>query len=330
MSNVPSKPRRAFIRSAALASAALAASGKASAQEAGKRKFKRRSPSSAELIEVGVLTATGGHIDAIWGPIINPVDGKSRLTGMVMTQAWDIDAEALDRFSKRFDVKKVPSYDAMVGKVDGIIVSDYQSLFWHPQLVRPYLEAGMPVYINRPFAASVKAMREMIDLAKKSGAPLMTSSSLEYVQAVDSIRQELPDLGEITGYMADNAQSDYLTHGTHGIWFVHKCVGGGVKSVSYQAEDWTRPNGAMTFEYKGRNGSPNFWGLLQQSYRSGSAWIRVSGRGTTKRGDGYSNDVQVERQMDWPREGRGPVVDSAIWLPMIHAMQRMFETGKMP
>ncbi len=47
----------------------------------------------------------------------------------------------------------------MVGKVDGIIVSDYQSLFWHPQLVRPYLEAGMPVYINRPFAASVRAMR---------------------------------------------------------------------------------------------------------------------------------------------------------------------------
>ncbi len=324
------KPRRSFLKTAALASTALAATGSASAQETGKRKFKRRSPSSAELLEVGVLTATGGHIDAIWGPLINPADGKTRLTGMVMTQAWDIDAAALDRFSKKFDVKKAASFDAMVGKVDGIIVSDYQSLFWHPQLVRPYLEAGMPVYINRPFAASVRAMRDMIDLAKKSGAPLMTSSSLEYVQAVDSIRQAIPELGEITGYMADNAQSDYLTHGTHGIWFVHACVGGGVKSVSYQAEDWTRPNGAMTFEYFGRNGGKNFWGLLMQAYRSGSAWIRVSGKGTTKRRDGYSNDVHIERQMDWPREGRGDVVDSAIWLPMLHVVQRMFETGVMP
>ncbi len=94
------KPRRSFLKTAALASTALAATGSASAQETGKRKFKRRSPSSAELLEVGVLTATGGHIDAIWGPLINPADGKTRLTGMVMTQAWDIDAAALDGFQE--------------------------------------------------------------------------------------------------------------------------------------------------------------------------------------------------------------------------------------
>jgi hypothetical protein len=129
--------------------------------------------------------------------------------------------------------------------------------------------------------------------------------------------------------VADNAQSDYATHGVHGIYFVYACIGGGVHSVSYQADDWKRPNGAMTFKYKGRNGGNNFWGLLQQSYRSGSAWIRVSGKGSTKRGDGYFNDVTVDRQMDWPRESRGYVTDSAIWLPMIHAMQRMFETREM-
>lgn len=145
-----------------------------------------------------------------------------------------------------------------------------------------------------------------------------------------SIPSALPELGEITGYVADNAMSDYATHGVHGIYYVYACVGGGVKSVSYQATDWTRPNGVMTFEYEGRNGGANFWGALQQAYRSGSAWIKVCGRGNTERADGYKNDVSIERQMDWPREGRGEVTDSAIWLPMIHAMQRMFETGKMP
>ncbi len=323
-------PRRSFIKSAALASTVLAATGNASVQNAGKRKFRRRSPSSAELLEIGVLTVTGGHADPIWGHLINPVGGKTRLTGMVMTQAWDIDTGALDGFSKKFDLKKAASYDAMVGKVDGVILTDYASLFWNPELARPYLDAGTPIYINRPFAASLGAMKDMIDRAKKNGTPLMTSSSLEYVQAVDSIRQMLPELGEITGYVADNAQSDYITHGTHGIWFVHKCVGGGVKSVSYQAEDWTRPNGAMIFEHFGRNGGKNFYGLLMQAYRSGSAWIRVSGKGTTKRADGYANDVHIERQMDWPREGRGNVVDSSIWLPLLHTVQRFFETGVMP
>ncbi|MHB9030739.1 MAG: Gfo/Idh/MocA family oxidoreductase [Candidatus Latescibacterota bacterium] len=312
-----------------LAGTALAAAGSAHAQQP-RRKFKRKSPSSAELLEVGILTAKGGHIDSIWGPLINPMGDKNRVTGMVMTHAWDNDAAALDGFAKKYDVKKVAGYADMVGKVDAVILSDFGALPWHQDLARPYLEAGVPMFINRPFATSLKNARDMIETARKGNAPIMCGSSLEYVQAVDSIRQELPGLGAITGYVADNAQSDYATHGVHGIYFVYACVGGGVRTVSYQCDDWTRPNGAMTFEYQGRNGGANFWGLLQQSYRSGSAWIRVSGRGTTKRGDGYSNDVQVERQMDWPREGRGPVVDSAIWLPMIHAMQRMFETGKMP
>lgn len=323
------EPRRSFITKTALAASALAATGTTSAQEA-KRKFKRKSPSTAELLEVGVLTATGGHIDAIWGPLINPTDEKSRVTGMVMTQAWDINPEALDRFAKKFDVKKAKSYDSMVGKVDAVILSDFSSLFWYQDLAHPYLEAGIPIFINRPFTSSLKNARTIIETAKKGGAPIMCGSSLEYVQAVDSIRQALPDLGEIVGYVADNAQSDYATHGVHGIYFVYACIGGGVLSVSYQADDWKRPNGAMTFKYKGRNGGNNFWGLLQQSYRSGNAWIRVSGKGTSKRGDGYFNDVSVDRQMDWPRESRGYVTDSAIWLPMIHAMQRMFETGKMP
>jgi len=321
--------RREFIGTGALATGALAL-GSASAQAQSRRKFTRKSPSSNELIEVGVLTTQGGHINNIWGQLINPRDGKTRLTGMVMTRAWDIDAEKLADFSKKFDVEPVKRYDDMIGKVDAVIMADFYSLHWNHDLVRPYLEAGIPVFVNRPFASSLANARDIIETAKKGGAPLMCASSLEYVQAVDSIRSQLPELGEITGFLADNAMSDYATHGVHGIYFMHACLGGGAKSVSYQAEDWTRPNGVMTFRYAGRDGAPDFYGSLLQPYRSGSAWVKVYGKGSTKRRDGHSNDVTVERQMDWPREGRGDVVDSAIWLPMIHAMQRMFETGEMP
>lgn len=316
------------MKASALTGAALATGG--TALSADRRRFTRKSPSANDLIEVGVLTAVGGHIDSIWGPIINPVGGKSRLTGMVMTQAWDIDSEKLDVFSKKFDVKKAASFDDMIGKVDGVILSDFNSLFHYPDLARPYLEAGVPMFINRPFSASLSAARDMIETAKRGKAPIMCGSSLEYVQAVDSIRSVLPELGQITGFTADNAQSDYATHGVHGIYFMYACIGGGVRSVSYQADDWTRPNGVMTFHYAGRDGAPDFYGSLLQPYRSGSAWMKVYGRGSTKRADGHSNDVSIERQMDWPREGRGNVVDSAIWLPMLHAAQRMFETGEMP
>ncbi len=319
--------RRSFIRGGALSAAVLSRTGGETASAA--PRFKRRSPASNDLIKVGLLT-TAGHIKTIWGPLINPIKPKARYTGMVMTHGWDNNAENLDYFCKTYDAEKVDRYDGMIGKVDAVIMPAFNTLHWNQDLVRPYLEAGVPTFINRPFASSLKNARDMIETAKKHNTPIMCGSSLEYVQAVDSVRSNLTELGEITGYVADNAQSDYATHGVHGIYFVYACVGGGVKTVSYQAEDWRRPNGVMTFRYAGRDGGADFWGVLQQGYRSGSAWIKVMGRGNTKRRDGHANDVSFERQMDWPREGRGPVVDSAIWLPMIHAMQRMFETGEMP
>ncbi len=321
--------RRRFLEKSVLAGAALSL-GSAGAGEADAAPFTRRSPSSGELIRLGVLTTKGGHISRIWGPLINPTDGKPRLTGMVMTHAWDNETASVDAFCKKYDTEKVARYDGMIGKVDGVVMADFESLPWNQDLVRPYLEAGMPIFVNRPFASSLAKARDMIETARRHGAPLMCGSSLEYVQAVDSVRTAIPELGELTGYVADNAMSDYATHGVHGIYFVHACIGGGVKSVSYQAEDWRRPNGLMTFRHAGRDGGADFWGALQQGYRSGSAWIKVAGRGSTKRGDGHMNDVSFERQMDWPREGRGPVTDSAIWLPMLHAMQYMIETGEMP
>jgi len=326
MDEVSANGRRSFLMKSALAGSAVTMAGAASAQS----KTTGPSASTVKLLKVGILTTTGGHIKSIWGPLINPVGGKTRVTGMVMTHAWDNDSKNLDEFCEKYGAEKVEKYDGMIGKVDAVIMADFQSLHWNHDLVRPYLEAGVPIFINRPFASSLKNARDMIETARRYNTPIMCASSLEYVQAVDSVKKQLSELGELTGYVADNAMSDYATHGVHGIYFAHACVGGGVKTVSYQAEDWTRPNGVMTFRYAGRDGGADFWGVLQQAYRSGSAWIKVCGRGNTQRADGHKNDVSFERQMDWPREGRGPVTDSAIWLPMIHAMQRMFETKEMP
>ncbi|MCD6308340.1 MAG: Gfo/Idh/MocA family oxidoreductase, partial [Candidatus Latescibacteria bacterium] len=215
--------RRAFLKKSALAGASLAFAG-AGNPAAGHAAFTRTSPSSPGLLKVGILTTRGGHITSIWGPLINPTDGKTRVTGMVMTHAWDIDTGSLDAFCEKYDVEKVSRYDGMIGKVDAIVMADFESLHWNQDLVRPYLESGVPIFINRPFASSLKNARDMIETARRHGTPIMCGSSLEYVQAVDSVRTAIPGLGELTGFVADNAMSDYATHGVHGIYFVHACV----------------------------------------------------------------------------------------------------------
>ena len=273
---------------------------------------------SSELLRVGVLTCGPlSHVIGIWGPIINATDGRTRMTGMTMTHVWDINKDDMDSFAGKCGVQSVENFDDMVGKVDGVILSDFDAVPVFKDLARPYLDAGIPIFINRPFAYSLQDATEMIDLAKKSNTPIMCGSSFEYVKEVEIVREKMKSIEPIVGYVADNSMSDYATHGVHGLYFVYACVGGGVKSVSYQAPSWKSPNGVVILEHEGRNGSKPFYGCVQEISGAGTnAWIKVYGRGF------------VEQSLWW--EGSGWDRDIFLWLPMLLKMQKMFETGEMP
>ncbi len=273
---------------------------------------------NSELLKVGILTCgPASHVINVWGPVINPTDGRIRSTGMMMTHVWDINKEDMDNFAERYGVQTVENFDDMVGKVDGVILSDFDAVPVFKHLARPYLDARIPIFINRPFAYSLADASEMISLAKKQDTPIMCASSFEYVKEVEVIRSKIKSIEPIMGYVADNSMSDYATHGVHGLYFAYACVGGGVKSVSYQTPDWKSPNGIVILEHEGRDGGKPFYGCIQEISGAGTnAWIKVYGRGF------------VEQFLWW--EASGWDRDIFLWLPTLLKIQQMFETGEMP
>ena len=276
------------------------------------------SPRDDGLLRVGILTCgPWSHVVDIWGPILNATEGRTRKTGMRMTHVWDIVQKDAENFARRYDVEVVSRFDEMVGKVDGVILSDFDATPAFKDLTRPYLEAGIPIFINRPFAYNLSDARDMIDLAAEHGTPIMCGSSFEYVKEVEIIRKRLASLGPITGFVADNSMSDYPSHGIHGLYFVYACLGGGVKQVSYLTPDWRAPNGVVVLEYEARRGGKPFYGCVQQIPTTGAnAWIKVFGKESTEQWIWWE-------ATQWDR-------DTFLWLPMLLRMQEMFETGKMP
>lgn len=268
----------------------------------------------ASFLKVGVLAcARYVHTRGIWGPIIQPESaaepGRTRATRMVLTHAWDIDREGAEDFARAFEgVEVVEHYYDMVGKVDGVILDDFDSCLHFKELARPYLEAGVPIFINRPFALNLEDAREMIDLARKHGAPIMSGSSFEFAPETEQIRQQVARIEPVSGYVAANSMSDYPTHGIHGLFFAHACVGGGIRSVSYQTPDWREPNGIVVVEHEGREGGKPFYGCVQEITGTWG-WIRVFGR--------QSFELAVQ-------------TGTYFWLPLVLEMQKMFETRRMP
>ena len=68
-------------------------------------------------------------------------------------------------------VELVDEPEDLIGKVDGVLVES-QGGKEHLAKARPFLEAGMPVYIDKPFTCSVADAQEMIDECKKAGVAL--------------------------------------------------------------------------------------------------------------------------------------------------------------
>ena len=285
--------------------------------------FKRKSPASKELLEAGLILGAYSHSNGIWGNYLNPPGGEVRRTGMVYTKVWSADPKIAESFREKYGGDIVKRFDSMVGKVHGMIVDDFYAVAYNYKLARPYLEAGIPTFVNRPYADSMMKARDMTNRAKKGGAPLMTGSSWEHLKEVHTVRQKV-NINEVTGYEAWNSCSDYYSHGLHGVWWAYATAGGGIQAVSMKSKNWrtcANPHdpekSSITYVlYKDRGKGP-FIGKINEG--------QMPGIGSNNCAITFQpgNRTHIHHAVDpWGRA-------EFVWLPMLHRIQWMFETGNL-
>ena len=165
------------------------------------------------------------HLLPLWAPLMNPRLEKKEiaLTSMRITHCWEIDSARSAEFAKMYHCEAVRNFDDMLGKLDGIISGGYYQYPWNHILHQPYLEAGLPNLINRPFASSLVKARKMIDTARKHGAAILCPSAYEYTDAIARAKAWVTGK-KILCYGATNAFDEYSTHGVHGVYMIHRAV----------------------------------------------------------------------------------------------------------
>jgi predicted dehydrogenase len=309
MGNAPRSTRRRFLAAAPMAAAALAQAVPQSSRRTG------------NPFRVGCLNVHNySHLLGLWGPLMNPRQDKKEVgfTNMRITHCWEIDPARSAEFAKMYGCEAVKNFDDMLGKVDGIISGGYFEHPWNHVLHAPYLEAGLPNLINRPFSNSLAKADRMIDIARKHGATILCPSAFEYTDATARAKAWVTGK-KVLCYTATNSFDDYPTHGVHGLYMIQRAIveaGNPIVSVSYRARNWYSPPGVMTFEHRDSGGSP-FLGTLHQITESwGTLRVHAAGQG------GQQFDIQP---------GTGfPFSTTEAWAPTIWAYQRMAAYREMP
>lgn len=89
----------------------------------------------------------------------------------------------------------------MLGRVDAVMITSRDGKHHFPY-AKAFLEAGIPMFMDKPFTVDPSETREMVALAKKNNVPMCGGSSLKCCPDVVALGKKRQALGEniITGY----------------------------------------------------------------------------------------------------------------------------------
>jgi predicted dehydrogenase len=135
-----------------------------------------------------------------------------------------------------YGVEIVERPEQLLGKVDAVMVESVDSQV-HLERARPFVEAGLPLFVDKPFAPSLDEARRLVDLAERRGVPLLSASALRYCPEVLEVQGRAAELGPVLGVDAYTPaplhprNPGLLHYGVHGVETVYALMGTGCRSV---------------------------------------------------------------------------------------------------
>lgn len=118
----------------------------------------------------------------------------------------------------------VSAPEDIIGQVDAVIVAtDIGSE--HVERARPFVEAGLPVFIDKPLADNLGDLRTFNQWVQAGGA-IMSSSSMRYTKEFMPYRASTRNLGELRFASITTAKS-WETYGIHALEAIYPILGPG-------------------------------------------------------------------------------------------------------
>ncbi len=195
-------------------------------------------------LRLGIIGLDTSHVVA-FTKILNDQGNPQHVKGAKVVAAFkggspDIPAsrDRIDRFTKTlvedFDVKLYSSIKSMCKEVDAVLL---ESVDGRPHLeqAKPVIEAGLPLFIDKPLAGSLRDALAIFDLAKIHKVPVFTSSSLRFAKATLAVRKG--SIGKVTHCETHSPCSlephhpDLFWYGIHGVESLFTVMGPDCLSV---------------------------------------------------------------------------------------------------
>jgi predicted dehydrogenase len=116
----------------------------------------------------------------------------------------EMSPERIPGFTERVKscgVELVDDPAAMLGRIDAVLILSIRGGA-HLERVRPFLEAGLPAFVDKPFACTLADAQAMQQLAAAHGVPLISGSSMRFADEVVAFQRQAHLYGSLHGIVS--------------------------------------------------------------------------------------------------------------------------------
>jgi len=144
-------------------------------------------------MRIGIIGSENSHTAAI----AKTLNLDKEVPGFEVTHVWGETPEFAAKAAADGGIPTIVAEPTdMLGVVDAVLV-DHRHGKYHLAAVRPFVEAGLPVFVDKPFTTDLKEGIEFVRLAKKKRVPITSYSTVSLQQSAVAFAEEMRKMGQL-------------------------------------------------------------------------------------------------------------------------------------
>ena len=187
------------------------------------------------MYKIAILGCENTHANSF----LRQIYVKGKHTDIEVIGIYSEEEEPCRKLHEQFGIPVMKTYDELVGKVDGIMVTARHGAN-HYKYAKPYLSSGIPMFIDKPVTTDGEEAVAFMRDARKNGVRICGSSCGKFLNGVVAMAQKVKsgEIGTIHGgnicapLEIDSPYGGFYFYSPHLVQMMITIFGGDVLEVS--------------------------------------------------------------------------------------------------